>query len=387
MKIFIIQNTLSAYNIPLFDQIGKQENIELSVFCSSSELSKSAHKYDHSVLNFTIVKSHRGLIGNMFNSVGVPGPSSDLIENIESFKPDVIAIDGLSSVGNAMQLFMSSISKKYPVIWWSLGAIPQRDKNIRSKVGDVIQKFCSNKASAIFSYGTYSKRYYESLGVPSENIIVGHNTIDEQDVINNISSISEYDLAALRDELSIKYSDRVSVYCGRMLIQKKIDVLLTAFSQLQSSTQPSHMHLVLIGDGPERENLENLASELGIIESVSFVGAQHAKLSNYFLLGDFCVLPGLGGLAINHAFAHSLPVISGPADGTELDLVITDKTGIYLDFVNVDRLKFSLQRLFDDTDLCRSMGKKANELVIGEYSLENYARRFIETAERCSKSI
>ncbi|CAH7076442.1 Glycosyltransferase family 4 protein [Vibrio chagasii] len=387
MKILIIQNTLSAYNIPLFDLIGKQNNIELSVFCAYSELSKSAHKYDHSVLHFNIVKSHCGFIGNIFNSVGVPGPSSDLMENIESFNPDVIAIDGLSSVGNAMQLFLSSIGKKYPIIWWSLGAIPERDNNIRSKIGDAIQKFCTHKASAIFSYGTHSKRYYESLGVPSESIVVGHNTIDEQDVINNISSISEDDLTALRNELAIKYSDRVSVYCGRMLTQKKIDVLLTAFSQLQDAKKPNDRHLVLIGDGPERENLESLASELGIVESVSFVGAQHAKLSNYFLLGDFCVLPGLGGLAINHAFAHSLPVISGPADGTELDLVITDQTGIYLDFVNVDRLKFSLQRLFDDTDLCRSMGKKANELVVGEYSLENYARRFIETAERCSKSI
>jgi len=275
---------------------------------------------------------------------------------------------------------MTKVWKRTPIIWWSLGAIPKRHMTLKAKIGDSIQKYCTLKSSAIFSYGEHSKKYFIRLGVDSNKIIVGHNTIDEQSVLNDIVGIDRKQLYSLKKELSIPEDGTTAVYCGRLTSGKKVDVLLKAFAQVINDDTNLH-HLIIIGDGPERAYLKRLSIELQIEKQVSFVGQQYEHLSLYFLLGNFCVLPGLGGLAINHAFAHSLPVICGPADGTEEDLVQNGKTGILIDEVTTDKLRESMSQLFQDSSLCLNMGKKAQTLISQNFSLENYCKRFINTAK------
>jgi len=63
--------------------------------------------------------------------------------------------------------------------------------------------------------------------------------------------------------------ERTIVFLGRLVSDKGVDLLLQAFSRLR----PPGWHLTIIGDGPERGPLESLAMDLGISESVKFLGA------------------------------------------------------------------------------------------------------------------
>ena len=82
----------------------------------------------------------------------------------------------------------------------------------------------------------------------------------------------------------------------------------------------SKPRLVIVGDGPERAKLESLAKE--VYPSAEFVGTKHgAELTPYFAEADLFVLPGTGGLAVQEAMAHGLPVIVAKGDGTQDDLV------------------------------------------------------------------
>jgi len=84
--------------------------------------------------------------------------------------------------------------------------------------------------------------------------------------------------------------------------------------------------LWLVGDGPDRMELERHAQALGITRC-RFFGRIIDGVDKFFAAADFFVLPGIGGLAFNQAMFWGTPCIGSEADGTENDLVIDGRTG------------------------------------------------------------
>ncbi|MFX7690329.1 glycosyltransferase family 4 protein, partial [Acinetobacter baumannii] len=65
-------------------------------------------------------------------------------------------------------------------------------------------------------------------------------------------------------------------------------------------------------------------------DDVVFTGAIVEGVGPYFDAAEVYLLPGTGGLGINEAMAHSLPIISGFADGSADDLVVDGENGYRL---------------------------------------------------------
>src|SRR5258705_11408173 len=105
------------------------------------------------------------------------------------------------------------------------------------------------------------------------------------------------------------------LFVGRLQERKRVDYLLRACAEMDSITR-----LMIVGDGPQRASLETLAKE--IYPTAEFIGSKYgAELKPYFAQADLFVLPGTGGLAIQEAMSHGLPVIVAKSDGTQDDLV------------------------------------------------------------------
>jgi glycosyltransferase involved in cell wall biosynthesis len=112
------------------------------------------------------------------------------------------------------------------------------------------------------------------------------------------------------------------LYMGRMVDWKAIDLLLHALARLVHQSDAPRVHLDLLGDGDQREALEELARELGIEEHLSFHGfLPQAECAQRLAACDALVLPSLyecGGAVVLEAMAMSKPVIAtdwgGPAD-------------------------------------------------------------------------
>jgi len=116
-----------------------------------------------------------------------------------------------------------------------------------------------------------------------------------------------------------------------------------------------------------------LADVDGLRGHVRFVGDQRANVSRFYRDARFAVLPGLGGLAINQAMCHQVPVICGPADGTELDLVENDVTGIRLSEATPETLAAAMERLARDPELANAMGRNARDLVRQRFTIDHCA--------------
>jgi glycosyltransferase involved in cell wall biosynthesis len=87
--------------------------------------------------------------------------------------------------------------------------------------------------------------------------------------------------SSLREELGIGSDDLVVGIVGRLCEVKNHAMFLRAAAQLKSEGAGGGIHFVVVGDGPLRQQLESLASELGLSDSVTFAGFRRDALALY----------------------------------------------------------------------------------------------------------
>ena len=162
------------------------------------------------------------------------------------------------------------------------------------------------------------------------------------------------------------------LFVGRLQARKRIDHLLQACAALPSDQQP---RLVIVGDGPARPELEALAQV--IFPPARFAGAHYgAELESFFTAADLFVLPGTGGLAVQQALAHGLPVIVAEADGTQNDLV-RPENGWQIPPGDLAALTRALQDALADAPRLRRMGTASYRIAVGEVNLETMLAAFL----------
>jgi len=317
------------------------------------------------------------------NRTGIPLPSFRILANLIRYKPDVVVMEGMSNIGNNLLCIPFILARKIPFVWWSLGHIPSQSHTLRARIGVPLHRWFLKHAGSILAYSTFAKQYMESLGARPTKVHVVFNTLDERDLLHQIDDCKE-ESERLREAWGLS-GRPVAVFAGTVHPGKKLDVLIHAFARVRQRMSPADPALVVIGDGPSLPACKDLVSQLGIERSVYFAGRQDTEASAYFLLGDVCILPGLGGLAINHAFTHGLPVICGRADGCEEDLVFTDKTGIRLDDVNADTLAEATLRMLSARPEAQRMGQNAHELVTKSVTMDNFADTVLTAAKEAAQ--
>jgi glycosyltransferase involved in cell wall biosynthesis len=130
-----------------------------------------------------------------------------------------------------------------------------------------------------------------------------------------------------------------------------------------------------VGDGPEREALQALAQT--VYPEAEFVGARHgAELGPYFAEADLFVLPGTGGLAVQEAMSHGLPVIVAKGDGTQDDLV-RPQNGWQIPPDDFEALADTMKEALSDRARLRRMGAESYRIVREEINIERMVETFV----------
>jgi glycosyltransferase involved in cell wall biosynthesis len=137
--------------------------------------------------------------------------------------------------------------------------------------------------------------------------------------------------------------------------------------------------LVVVGDGPELENLKQQAANLQLNEHIRFAGSVYKpeELGAYMNESSVYVLAGMGGLSINDAMTYGMPVICSVCDGTERDLVTEGKNGFFFQEGNADSLCEKIATLFASPDLCREMGKESQRIINEIINIETVSERYL----------
>ena len=176
-------------------------------------------------------------------------------------------------------------------------------------------------------------------------------------------------------------NDKVLISTGRLGQEKN----WTTFLQAAQKVYQEHpeLRVVIIGYGPDRDELEKLSSELGIAERVTFTGKiPFSDVINYLKAADifgFASITETQGLVTMEAMAAGLPVVAVDASGTR-DIVTNGEQG-YLVRNDADALAESLIQLLDSPETMHRFSANALERAKA-FDLENCAKQLVEVYEQ-----
>jgi sugar transferase (PEP-CTERM/EpsH1 system associated) len=180
--------------------------------------------------------------------------------------------------------------------------------------------------------------------------------------------------AKVRADLGIPPAALVVGTVGRLQSVKGTTYLLEAFACLA----PDHPGaiLLLVGDGPQRVQLEGMAQRLGVSERVRFLGSR-SDVSRLLQAMDVFVLAsiweGMPNAALE-AMAVGLPVVATAVGGTP-EVVVDGETGLLVPARDPDALARAVAHLLHDPELWRRMGQAGRRRVEQHFSEAQMVRQ------------
>jgi glycosyltransferase involved in cell wall biosynthesis len=209
--------------------------------------------------------------------------------------------------------------------------------------------------------------FYVRHGTPAERTRVIYNGV----ALPDPSTTTRRQLLA---ELGLPESSRLIGFVGRLWLQKRVKDAIWAADLLKVIRDD--VHLLIIGDGPQRNLLHRFRDQCRIGDKVHFLG-ERGDVPR--LMPHFDVLWSTSGYegqsnAVLEAMAAGVPVVATDIPGTR-ELVVSGTTG-YLVPVG-DRASFAkcTQRLLNDPALAAQLGQAAQQRVQSEFSVDKMVAR------------
>jgi len=281
-----------------------------------------------------------------------------LLKWLETWSPDALVVEANPRYLATRLAIRWMHRRRRPVLGWGLGAPPLKGPLAPLRLWERINFLHS--LDALIAYSQRGAGQYLSLGIAAERVFVASNAVDPPPVRPYVEKPPVYQ------------GSPVVLFVGRLQKRKRIDNLIYACAGLPENLRP---RLLIVGEGPTRQALETLAQR--VYPKAEFVGARYGdSLETFYDQADLFVLPGTGGLAVQQAMAHGLPVIVAQGDGTQDDLV-RPGNGWQIPPDDPISLGQSLLEALSSPARLRQMGKEAFRVVAEEVNTEVMASAFI----------
>lgn len=185
----------------------------------------------------------------------------------------------------------------------------------------------------------------------------------------------------LKESLGLRKEDRVLIYAGRLVGWKGVRFVIEAMTHPFLKELP--VKLLIVGDGPERERLERLASYLGLRERVIFHGfVSHEELPAYYSVADIGVYPSIGdeafGISIAEAMACGKPVVASYIGGIPEVVGTEEDCGFLVSPTRSEEIAERVHSLLREPERRIWMGRRARERIAEKFTWKRAAERFVE---------
>lgn len=182
---------------------------------------------------------------------------------------------------------------------------------------------------------------------------------------------------SLRQKLGWPQEASIALYAGRLAKEKNLEFMLHAFQPV--ALESPRALCVIVGDGPERENLQRLAHHLQIADQVLFPGrVPYAEMADYFRAASFfCIssVTEVKPLVVLEALASGLPVLAVAACGTQDTL--TDGFDGILTPHQAEAFGDRWRELVQNPERVSAMAHNAQKTA-QQYSIQEYTRRLTQ---------
>jgi glycosyltransferase involved in cell wall biosynthesis len=293
-----------------------------------------------------------------------------LAKIVRQLAPDVVIVMG--HVGCLTYWRLGSLSKRagFKYVTWQCGYEYNPNRIKRFLTRKFLRQFHYHLA-----YHSEAKTYLLNHGIRQSRIAVVHNTINEQEIDLVPQDEARRQIATM---LGLPLERPIVLYVGAVLVEKRLDLLVAAVRLLE----PNAVSLIIVGDGPALDELKSSSADLNYVK---YPGRVIKGVGCFFDAADVFVLPGTGGLAINEAMAHGLPIIAAHADGSADDLITNGLNGYILKEGQPDEIAGHLKNLLSDPESRLRMGRASRGLITKKYSFRNFIDRVMKGLHAASR--
>lgn len=296
-----------------------------------------------------------------------------LRKRLKTFRPDIIHVHHpfwLGSVG----LFMGRLLN-VPVVYTYhtrlehyAHFVPLPGLLFRNLISHYMIRRFSNKCQGVVVPTHSAEEYLRVIGVTT-NTLIQPTGIDT----DRFREADPDSIAALRQQYGIEANETVLISVSRISKEKNIDFMLDSLAILR---EDKRFRLLLVGDGPGREAVEDRIRQNGLTSQVTLVGAvSPEEMANYYHLGDLFVFASKSetqGMVILEAMSAGLPVVAVRSSGID-DVVREGENG----FKTPENRQLWAERvgqLMEDAGLREALGQRAQHFA-ADYDVSVYARR------------
>lgn len=170
--------------------------------------------------------------------------------------------------------------------------------------------------------------------------------------------------------------EKTILFVGRLVKRKGVNYLIWALKEVLKEIK---VKLIIVGDGSERKNLENLIKELEINDYIEFKGfVSDQELAYYYQNCDLFVLPAIIdekgdteglGVVLLEAMVYRKPVIASAVGGI-LDIIRNYENGILVPEKNPKILAEKILEVLKNDRLAERLGEKGYQFVKENFSWE-----------------
>jgi len=350
-RLALQQRVIPDYRLPFFDLLAESCEGGLNLFAGKPLPVESIVTADQfSSVSFTSARNRH-----------FRDPQSSLylcwqdgiLDWLEQQRPAALIVEANPRYLSTWRAIRWMKQRNCPVLGWGLGA---------PHCGNFLERYFRlsflRSLDGVIAYSQRGADEYRSLGL--NHVFIAHN------------AVSSRPRQGPSERGFLLEGPPTVLFVGRLQERKRIDILMRACASLPTEIQP---RLIIVGDGPATSHLQSLAAE--IYPFAEFMGAKHGvELEPYLAAADLFALPGTGGLAVQQAMTHGLPVIVAQGDGTQDDLVRPENgwqapPGNQAAFTNV------LQNALSDIPRLRKMGAESYRIVSEEINLEAMVAAFV----------
>jgi|SaaInlStandDraft_3_1057020.scaffolds.fasta_scaffold05719_2 L-malate glycosyltransferase len=191
-----------------------------------------------------------------------------------------------------------------------------------------------------------------------------------------------------RQDFGFSEKDFIIGSVGRLEKIKSYDVLIKAFSNFLQINQKNaaHIHLCLVGNGPEKNQLEKLAKELNISENILFTGFKIDSYKFYQLFDCFALSSQSEGLsiAVLEALCFGLPIVTTHNSNSH-DVITNGENGFIIPLNDTKLLASMFDYLYNNPILRLKFSAKNKNLVKSRFHIDTTVAKYHDIYDKLFK--
>ncbi len=298
-----------------------------------------------------------------------------MIKNIRNLKPDFIYD---RYIAYNLSTVLAARRNNIPVVL-EVNAPLAYERKIYNKLyfpkmAKYFERWIYSLADIIVVVSTPLKEFLTSeYCIEKEKIHVLHNGVD----------LEKFNYKLVGDEIRNKYeiNDKIVIgFLGEFHEWHHLDFLIHCFTN--ASSKDEDIHLMLIGDGKDKDRLIDIAEKNGILDNITFTGKiLHNEVNEYLAALDIAITPNVifyaSPMKIIEYMAMAKPVIAPKTDNIE-EIIDDGVNGFLFELNNKDDLVNIILKLVSDKNLRDVVGRSARQKIEQGCTWENNAKKVID---------